>query len=113
MVNAFQHLVNSGNSDRPFWRYRVPNGYTASVIVDPHLEQWPFRFEVRTDALAQNHDVVPCLRTEEVESLLCAIAVLPASQPGEEKPVSIEAGVFGHAPIRTYADGSTNYGPYT
>ncbi len=71
-----RHLVADGRgTPRPSYRYRFPNGLTASVIPDPHPDA-PFRFEICTDApqYANRGGVVGYLSTDDVEAVLVRIA---------------------------------------
>lgn len=77
-LDVQRFLVSSQPAPSPWWRYRFPNGYTASVIPDLHQ---PFRFEVARYSVDDvEEEVTSGLSTAEVEAKLAAIYNLPAAE---------------------------------
>jgi hypothetical protein len=80
-MNIDHYREKSGNG----WRYRFPNGYQPSVIVDPRS---PLRFEIYvpgengrkvTTRLGGQGNLIIGLTTEQAEAKLAQIALLPAT----------------------------------
>lgn len=112
-----RYCEQSGNG----WIYRFPNGYQPSVIYDHRSN---LRFEIYLPSADNGHEVIDRLggqgglivglTTDQAEAKLAQIALLPTFDPGDPNPVVlVEPSTFDGAYIRTYRDGSQQYGPYT
>lgn len=115
MLDIDRYREQSGNG----WHYCFPNGHSPSVIADPRS---PLRFEIYVPGelgreiaghLGGQGNLIIGLTTEQVEAKLAQIAALPVFDPADPNPVvHMEPSAFDGAWVRTYRNGSQQYGPY-